>query len=98
MSDKNELREKLFYSQKNGYDLISTEERLALEDYCEGYKAYLDNAKTERESVTEAIRLAEEQGFVPFTAGMELKPGMKIYRNNRGKSLLLAVMGTKSLA
>lgn len=98
MSDKNELREKLFYEQKNGYDLIDTQERIALEEYCEGYKAFLDDAKTEREAVTEAIRQAQEHGFVPFTAGMELKPGMKIYRSNRGKALLLAVVGKKSLA
>ncbi len=98
MSDKNELREKLFYEQKNGYDLIGTEERIALEEYCESYKAYLDASKTEREAVAEAIRQAEEKGFVPFTAGMELTPGMKIYRSNRGKALMLAVVGKKSLA
>ena len=98
MSDNKELREKLFYEQKNGYDLIDTQERIALEEYCDSYKAYLDEAKTEREAVAEAIRQAEEQGFVPYTAGMEIKPGMKLYRSNRGKALMLAVIGKKSLA
>ncbi len=98
MTEKNDMREQLFYSQKNGYDLIDTAERIALEDFCEGYKSYLDNARTERESVAEAIRLAEAEGFVPFTYGMEVKPGMKLYRSNRGKSLLLAVVGSRSLA
>ncbi|MBE7016835.1 MAG: aminopeptidase [Ruminococcaceae bacterium] len=98
MSDNKELREKLFYEQKNGYDLIGTDERIALEEFCEGYKVYLDNARTEREAVSEAIRLAEAEGFVPYTYGMEVKPGMKLYRSNRGKSLMLAVVGSKSLA
>ena len=98
MAETNEMREKLFYEQKNGYDIINTEERIALEEFCEGYKTYLDNAKTEREAVSEAIRLAEAEGFVPFTYGMEVRPGMKLYRCNRGKSLLLAVVGKKSLA
>ncbi len=29
-----ELRNNLFYEQKNGYDLIGTEERIAVENYC----------------------------------------------------------------
>ena len=101
MAEKNEdkaLRERLFYEQKNGYDLIGTEERIALEDYCEGYKTFLDNARTEREAVREAIAMAEKCDFVPFVPGMEIKPGMKLYRSNRGKALLLAVVGKKSLA
>ena len=94
---KDELRSKLFYEQKNGYDLIDTEERLAVEDYCRGYMDYLNASRMEREAVANAIALAEEQGFVPFVPGMELKPGDKIYKNNRGKALMLAVIGRKSL-
>ena len=96
--EKNSLREDLFYEQKNGYDLIDTAERIAVEDYCEGYKAYLNVSRTEREAVREAIALAEGHGFVPFTAGMAIHPGMKLYRSNRGKALLLAVVGKKPLS
>ena len=45
-----DLRDQLFYEQKNGYDLIETEERIAVEDYCKGYMDYLDNSRTEREA------------------------------------------------
>ena len=93
-----ELRQKLFYEQKNGYDLIDTAERLAVEDYCRGYMAFLNEARMEREAVAKAAALAEERGFVPFEAGMELKPGMKVYQSNRGKSLHLAVIGEKPLS
>ena len=93
-----ELKGKLFYEQKNGYDLIGTEERLALEDYCKGYMDYLNRSRMEREAVANAIALAEENGFVEYRFGMELKPGAKIYYNNRGKALILAVIGRKSLS
>ena len=92
------LREDLFYEQKNGYDLIDAKEAVAVEKYCEGYKAYLNDARTEREAVRSAIELAEKAGFVPFEPGMEIEPGMKLYRSNRGKALLLAVVGKKCLA
>ena len=95
MSD---LREKLFYEQKNGYDLIRTEERLALEEYCRSYMAFLNNSRTEREAVSNAIAEAEACGFVPYVPGMALKAGDKVYQNNRGKALMLAVIGRKPLS
>ena len=87
-----DLRSKLFHEPKNGYDLIDTQERLAVEDYCKGYMSYLDKSRTEREAVNEAIKLAEAEGFVEF------KPGMKFYSNNRGKALTLAVIGKKDMS
>lgn len=92
-----DMRNELFYEQKNGYDLIDTEERIAVENYCRDYMSYLNISRTEREAVINAIAEAEENGFVEYKYGMELKPGMKIYRNNRGKALMLAVIGKKSL-
>ncbi|MCI7741498.1 MAG: aminopeptidase [Clostridiales bacterium] len=93
-----DLRNKLFYEQKNGYDLIDTQERIAVEDYSREYMDYLNRSRTEREAVVNAIAIAESKGFVPYVPGMELKPGMKVYKNNRGKALMLAVIGKKSLA
>lgn len=93
-----ELRGKLFYEQKNGYDRIDTPERLACEDYCAAYMRYLDVSRTEREAVANAIAEAEERGFVPYVPGMELKSGMRVYSSNRGKALMLAVIGRRSLS
>ena len=90
-------REALCYAPKNGYDRISADEEAAVRTYCEAYKKFLDAGKTERECVDEAIRQAEAQGFRPFVRGMELKAGDKVYRSNRGKGLMLAVIGRKSL-
>ena len=93
-----DVRKQLFYEQKNGYDLISRDDHLASEDYCRGYMAFLNDSRTEREAVSNAVALAKENGFVEFKPGMELKPGMKLYQVNRGKAMMLAVIGKKSLA
>ena len=93
-----ELREKLFYEQKNGYDLIDTAERVRCEDYCAEYIRYLDGSRTEREAVKTAVALAKKEGFREYVPGMALKPGDKVYQINRGKALTLAVIGRKSLA
>ncbi len=98
MAENKELRKKLFYDPKNGYDRISDADRAAMETYCQGYKAFLDEGKTERECVDYSIMLAEEQGFREYVSGMEVKPGDKIYCNNRGKGIILARIGTESLA
>ena len=59
--------------------------------------SYLNDARTEREAVKLAIELAEAKGFKEYKVGSELKPGDRIYRNNRGKALMLAVIGEKCL-
>lgn len=92
-----EIRDELFYKQKNGYDTMSTQQRIDMEDYCRGYMAFLNEARTEREAVKIAIEMAEDKGFVEYVDGMKLAPGDKVYCNNRSKALMLAVIGSKSL-
>ena len=93
-----ELREALMMSPKNGYSLISAEQRQEMNEYVKRYMAFMNNCKTEREANTWAIREAEKRGFKPFTPGMAVNPGDKIYYNNRNKSTMLAVIGQESLA
>lgn len=95
MSD---LREKLLYKPKHGYDRLTAEEAQEMEAYAKAYRTFLDNGKTERLCVDYTVKLAEEKGFVPYRAGMALEPGTKVYVNNRGKGIMLAVIGKKSLA
>ena len=93
-----QLRRALLYEKKNGYDRLVNGELEAMETYCTGYKQFLDAGKTERECVDRAVALAEASGFKPYVRGGELKPGDKVYRVNRGKAVMLAVIGRKSLA
>ena len=91
-------REALLYQPKNGYDRLNPAEEADLNAYCEDYKKFLDAGKTERECVDETVRLAEYHGFKPFVRGMALNPGDKLYRVNRGKAVMLAVIGSKPLS
>ena len=91
-------REALLYQPKHGRDRISKADEAAMQAYCEDYKAFLDRSKTERECVVSAVALAEQAGFRELKAGMALHAGDKVYSVNRGKSILLAVIGKKSLA
>ena len=88
------LKDQLFLSRKHGGLQMSDAELAAAQDYCEGYKAFLNSAKTERETVTAAVEMAEKAGFVPFEIGKAYKPGDRIYYNNRGKAAVFAVIGT----
>ncbi|MCL2392291.1 MAG: aminopeptidase [Oscillospiraceae bacterium] len=93
MPDKDEL----LYTRKNIFDTMSEEDMTVAEAYCEEYKRFLDNGKTERECVKEAIKLAENNGFVPLERGKKLTPGAKVYMDIGGKAVILAVIGKKSL-
>ena len=99
MSDElKELKEKLLSGRKNGYDRFDSAEQAAMDEYCEGYKAFLDKGKTERLCAAETIRLAEAKGYKPYVRGMAVSSGDKVYLCNRGKSVMLAHIGKKSLA
>ena len=91
------LKEELFYTPTHAGQTLSAEEVQAADDYCEGYKAFLNAAKTEREAVASAVALAEKNGFRPFDRTQKLSPGDKVYTVNRGKALILAVIGTRPI-
>jgi len=93
------MSDELFYKKKSVYETISEDEKTRASEYCEQYKDFLDNGKTERESVTESVRLAEEHGFAPYKRGMELHSGVKLYNKTAdGKALILTVIGKKPLS
>ncbi len=88
-----QLKDRLYYKRKNGR-LVSSDETLnKADEYCEGYKSFLNKAKTEREAVKAATQMAKANGFSEFCRGKAYKAGDKVYINNRGKTLALAVIG-----
>ncbi len=98
LSAAEQLKEDLFYKNENGYKKVTDDVVTEADRFCEGYKAFLNAAKTERLAVKEAIRLAEAQGFRPFCEGKVYQAGDRVYVNNRGKALMLAVIGTTPVA
>lgn len=62
--------------------------RLKAFEYCEGYKDFIDNAKTEREAVEYTKNIAESNGFLPLSA-CSVSSGEKLYYVNNCKSVFL---------
>ena len=86
----------LFYKNENGWktNKTSKDEIFA---FCDGYKDFLNCAKTEREFAALAEKTAKENGFVSLWETKSLKPGDRVYAVNRGKGIMLAVIGTQPL-
>ncbi|HHW45763.1 MAG TPA: aminopeptidase [Clostridiales bacterium] len=91
------LKEQLCYNPKNGRLRKDDEVLEKADSFCESYKSFLDNAKTERMAVKTAISLAEQKGFKPFDPHASYKPGDKIYLNNRNKAVIFAIIGNRPL-
>ena len=87
----------LIYEKKTVYELA---DKKVVEDafnYCEGYKSYLDNGKTEREAVAISIEMAKSFGFKEYRLGDKINAGDKLYYNNRGKNLFVFSVGTEPI-
>ncbi|HJD21489.1 MAG TPA: aminopeptidase [Candidatus Gemmiger faecigallinarum] len=94
--DKEALKN-LMYKTEPVADLAP--ETLAEADaFCEGYKKFLDNGKTEREVCRYSEELLKQAGYRPFVSGETLAAGDKVYHINRKKCVLVATIGKKSMA
>lgn len=92
------LKEELFYTPVNAAAKLSEEEIAVADEFCEGYKKFLDSAKTERDAVDTIEDIAKANGFSEYVFGQSHKPGDRVYYNNRGKSIILCVFGKRSAA
>lgn len=93
-----ELKEKLFMKKVNAYQRMSDDEVKKCDKFCEGYKTFLDAAKTEREAVEFIKAEAKKAGFVPFDKTKTYKAGDKVYYVNREKAVILAIIGKEPIA
>ena len=88
----------LAYKRTNVYEVA---DKALLEDifaYAEGYKAFIDEGKTEREACAFAKAAAIKNGYKPFTFGQTLKAGDKVYYDNRGKNIYLIKVGSEDVS
>lgn len=65
--------------------------------YCEGYKDFLNRAKTEREFTAEAVKMLEAAGYKPYEAEGTYAAGDKVYYVNRKKALIMTTFGQRPL-
>lgn len=73
------------------------EHREEADSFCEGYKRFLDNGKTERECVREAVAMLEMQGYMPFETGKAYQAGDKVYFVNRKKAVIATTFGREGI-
>ena len=70
-------------------------------EFCEGYRQFLSDCKTERECTTKSIEIAKEYGYVNLEdiikEGRSLKAGDKVYAVNKGKSIVLFNIGKENI-
>jgi len=99
------LADKLFIALKNCWESIDAEAEKEVEELASSYRVMLDRGKTEREFTAESVALLEKQGFkaIDLFTGQSGKkkaftPGTKVFEHIRGKALVCAVVGKKSLA
>lgn len=95
MADKKDKKEVSIW---NSY---SEAEKQALFELNEGYKAFLSQCKTERESTDEIVRQAEAKGYRNLAdiikSGEKLQPGDKVYAVCMKKAVAMFNIGTRSL-
>ena len=86
------LREELMNEPKDAKSL-SAETIAEADSFCEGYKAFLNDAPVEREAVSFTLNAAEKAGFTAFDPNASYKCGDRVYLVNRDKAVALAVIG-----
>ncbi|WP_297424415.1 aminopeptidase [Clostridium sp.] len=86
---------------KNAWNKYNDKQVKEIFDFCEGYKNFMSKCKTERECVKEVISLAETQGYKDLyeiiKSKKKLKPGDKVYANNKGKAIALFIVGKEPM-
>ena len=92
-----ELKEKLFDQKKDGWEDIDLNQKEDIFNLSKRYMSFLNIAKTEREFIKQARKIANENGYKDIIEFDSLKAGDKVYFVNRDKSMYLAIIGEKSV-
>ena len=91
------LEKKLFRQRENGWETVDTRKKEAIFNFSKDYMNFLNKAKTEREFIVEATKMANENGYQDISEFEKLQPGDKVYFINREKSMYLAIIGTENI-
>ena len=91
------LKEKLFNKKKVGWENLDTRRKEEIFNFCKDYMDFLNKAKTEREFVKEAKKIADLNGFKDLSEYDTLNAGDRVYFINRNKSMYLAIIGQEKM-
>jgi len=100
-NDQGQAKPPFRWQRDNGWIRVTAAEKKRIETYCRGYLDFVSRAKTEREAYDIALGLLTQAGFknideIPEKKGV-LKPGDKVFRGCRGKTLMAARIGERPM-
>lgn len=91
----------ILYKKESAWTKLTKTEKKFVFEFSDQYKVFLDNSKTERKSVEEIKKQAISNGYIDIeqvlSGKVKLKKGLKLYGINRGKSIVLMVIGKEKL-
>jgi len=87
------LQEKLVIKQKSAWNSFNEKQKQTIFSFCDKYKEFLNEAKTEREATEVIIRQAKTKGFKELDSFETLNIGDSFFYNNKNKSVVLGVIG-----
>ena len=83
--------------KKNAWNKYRENELKSLFDFCDDYKDFISECKTERECVSYTIKLIEKLGYKNITSFKDIKPGDKLYAVNKNKNIAIFNIGKKPI-
>ncbi|MFH0825749.1 MAG: aminopeptidase [Pseudomonadota bacterium] len=90
-----ELKENLCFDPARVWDKLTADEQSQVAAYADGYRDFLNTARTETKAVKEFVRRASEKGFEDLETGDANAKGF--YQTIRGKLLVMAIPGRKPI-
>lgn len=88
----------LIFNRKFGFEVWDKEKIGQAFSFAKEYKSFISENKTEREVVKAILEIVKKQGFVDIDSkDYTAKKAKKVFRINRGKSLILGISGRKPM-
>src|SRR5579864_7424487 len=84
-------------NRKSAWLLLTPAQKQELQQFSEDYKNYLRQARSALTSTRQVLSMAKSAGFTEFTAAGQVKPGARLIIPDRGRALILAVIGSEGL-
>ncbi len=77
------------------FDLLDKKDKERAFQFCERYKVFLNQSKTEREAARQIVQAARQKGFVDIDTVLTKKnrPPKKVYKIFQGRCVALATIG-----
>ncbi len=85
--------EKLVFKRENAWTVLGKDKEKKVMDFCEEYKDFMGVAKTERTASENIRKTLEKNGFRSIDEVKSAKPGDRLYKQVKSKTLIAFVVG-----